>query len=152
MPPTRPHGAQGTGHTRTAAQRGPGDRPRSHGGHTRRRGPATPSRRPHAAQGTGHPPRWSHGAQGTCQAPTAAPRGPGDGQASTTATRGSGNRPRPHGGHTGFSGQATHPQRPPPGAQETSHAFTVAIQGPEDRPRLTAATRRPGDRQHPPAY
>ena len=40
----RPHG----GHT------GPGDRPRPHGGHTGPGGPATPPRRPHGARGTGH--------------------------------------------------------------------------------------------------
>ena len=40
-PPRRRYGAQVTGHTPTVAIRGPGDRPRHHGGHTGSREPAT---------------------------------------------------------------------------------------------------------------
>jgi len=47
--PTVATRVQETGHTHTAARRGPGHRPRPHGGKTGTRGPATPLRQPDGA-------------------------------------------------------------------------------------------------------
>jgi len=120
-PLRRPHGAQYTGHTSTAATRGKGDRPRPHGGHTKPRGPATP----HGGHtGAGDRPR-PHGGH-------IRPRGP----------------PRPNGGHTMPRGPAT-PSRPPHSAQETGHAPTATTQGLGDWSRPTTTTRGKGDRPRP---
>ena len=109
--PTAALWAQGTGHAPTAAVRGPGDRPRSNGGHTGSWGPATrygsytgprARPRPHSGRrnvrGPAAPPRRPYGAQGTGRAPTSAARDPGD-------------RPRPNGGRTRPSGPAAPPRR-----------------------------------------
>jgi len=60
-------------------------------------------------------------------------------------TRGPGDQPRPHGGHTGPRGLATHPQRPHK-VHGTGYAPTAATRGPGTGHAQTAATHGSGDR------
>jgi len=167
-PSRRPHKAQGTGHTPTAATRGAGDWPLSHSGLTWPRGPATQPRRPHGAQGIlyaflaailglvtphgGHtgprgpttPSRRPNGAQGTNHAFTATMWKP---NVDPWRPSGLGNRPRPHGGNTKPRGSATPPGQPH-GAQGTGHAFTAATLAHWTSHTFAEATRGTGKRPH----